>query len=126
MSSIRNSLAAGLLAAAAALVGAAPAEAAACSRGICAESVTNGPYVHVRYWVQNGPVSHVNIRSANFIVRNCQGICPDPFQREGGARGSFVLQSFRGTATRYSIQVCVRGGFLQRSSCGGWAAFRHG
>jgi hypothetical protein len=100
--------------------------AEACVNGICANSVSNGKYVSVRYRVQNGPVSHVNIRSTNFEVRNCEGVCPDINQREGPPSGAFELLRSKNGPTRYAIQACVRGGFLQRSSCGRWANFRHG
>lgn len=103
----------------------AAAWAEACNHGICAAGVTNGRFVSVRYHVQNGPVSHVNIRSTQFQVANCEGVCPDINQREGGAQGTFTLIRDKNGPTRYSIQACVRGGFLQRSSCGGWATFKH-
>jgi hypothetical protein len=102
------------------------AAAEVCQSGICANSVTNGKYVSVTYRVRNGPVSHVNIRSGFFNVSNCSGVCPDPLQREGARDGSFSLRRNTNGPTPYSIQACVRGGFLQRSSCGRWANFRHG
>jgi hypothetical protein len=100
--------------------------AEACENGICANSVTNGRFVSVTYHVQHGPVTHVNIRSSEFPVANCEGICPDPFQREGGASGAFDLLRSNNGPTHYAIQICVRGGLLAHSTCGPWANFNHG
>lgn len=101
------------------------AASAGCARGICASGVTNGGVVNVTYRVQNGPVSHVNIRSGYFLNTSCEGFCPDPVQREGPRSGTFNLRRERSGPTTYMIQACVRGGVFQRSSCGAWASFRH-
>jgi hypothetical protein len=98
----------------------------ACVNGICATSKTNGGFVSVRYHVQNGPVTHVNIRSDFFSVSNCEGVCPDPSQQEGSPSGAFTLLKNKNGTTAYAIQACVRGGFLQHSKCGAWANFHHG
>jgi hypothetical protein len=122
MFDVRSALATlALLAAATSL-----ARAEACNHGICASSVSNGGFVSVTYHVQNGPVSHVNIRSQNFPIVNCEGVCSDPHQREGAPSGAFDVPRSKSGPTDFAIQACVRGGFLQRSSCGAWANFHHG
>jgi hypothetical protein len=91
---------------------AAPAQAANCRNGVCVSGRDNGSVVTVSYYVQNGPASHVNIRT------------PDGRQWEGSPRGSFNLQRF--ATTRYALQSCVRGtGLFGKSSCGAWANFFH-
>ena len=106
----------------------------ACNNGVCANSVTNGRYVSVRYRVQHGRSTHVNIRSRHFQIASCEGLgCGEKssFQREGhGRRGEFTLLRNKAgkkiLPTSFSIQPCVRGGLLASSRCEPWATFQHG
>ncbi len=107
-----NSSVIGIAALATPLLFAGPVQAEACQNGICVSGHDNGSGVVVRYHVQNGPVTNVNIRT------------PDGNQWEGGPSGAVKLRRF--STTRYSIQSCVKGtGLFGRSSCGAWANFRH-
>lgn len=89
-----------------------PAAARACTKGICAESRTDGRNVIVYFSTRLSPVTHYNVR------------------RNGGQtevrRGQVLLFKMKkGYNQYYSVQACNRGGPLQRSSCTGWVRFYH-
>lgn len=86
-----------------------------CVANVCVKETFRSNLLFVSYRVTSGDMTHVNILS-----RALRDFGSDN-QIEGGRSGRFDLAVFPGE--KYMIQLCNRGGLLQRSSCGGWRIF---
>jgi len=93
-------------------LGSAEAQAKACSSSFCASSKDNGKNkISVNLSTRITEASHYNVKVAG--------------RGQFETSGQFTLSGSKGDTTYYSVQICKRGGFLEKSRCHGWENFRH-
>lgn len=112
MSRIASLAALALVSIAGAAAMASPAAAKACTNGICAESRDDKRSVNVYLSYRGKNWTHFQVR------RNGVQYIVQPGQR-------FSFNYRKGYNQHYSVQVCNKGGFLQKTSCTGWVRFHH-
>jgi hypothetical protein len=90
-----------------------PADARVCKNSVCAESTDDGRTINIYLTTKLAGMTHFNVRAS-----------PVYGQFEN-VRGRISLPVRRGQRVTYSVQVCKRGGALQKSFCTAWAHFHH-